>query len=311
MKRHGNDIKGLMALNKPSGMSSNQALQKVKRMLHAKKAGHTGTLDPMASGVLPLCFGQATKITQFLLDAEKSYEATIQLGMQTETGDAEGSVVYQAPVDKLETSFISNVLRQYIGEIEQTVPMYSAVKKYGKPMYHWAQTQNDIQPKSKQVIIYDIHFKHYDACNDQITLAISCSKGTYIRRLAENIAESLSSVGYLNALTRLSCGPLSLKDTVDLETLERNCFCESNITTTQTENFSHLKRYFLPIEMMFEHNDIYYLSQKQYDDLMKSGKFKDIKNTSNGLYRLYSPENQFLGVVNMHQNQLIKKQLFN
>lgn len=214
----GRDVNGILLLDKPVGMTSNGALQQVKRLFKAAKAGHTGSLDPLATGVLPLCFGEATKFSQFLLDADKRYSATITLGISTTTGDADGEVVTEQKPRTYSEEEIETVLDKFRGEIDQTPSMYSAVKVNGKPLYKLARQGIEIERKSRRVKIHRLSLEGYE--NDRLALDIACSKGTYIRCLAEEIGEELGCGGHISALRRLGSGPFDVQDTHTLEALE-------------------------------------------------------------------------------------------
>ena len=217
VKRIKRDISGVILLDKPLGFSSNQALQKIKYLLQAEKAGHTGSLDPLASGLLPLCFGEATKFSHYLLDADKSYRALVQLGATTTTGDAEGEVLVSRPVDVTETQ-IKKVLNDFIGDIKQTPPMYSALKHQGKALYEYARDGVDIERAARDVSIYQIDFHGFE--NHQLDLTVACSKGTYIRTLAEDIGAALGCGAHLAGLRRLTAGHFKLEDAITVEAFE-------------------------------------------------------------------------------------------
>ena len=195
----------IILLNKPTGMSSNQALQKVKRAFGAKKAGHTGTLDPMATGMLPICFGRATKLIEFMLDADKAYTATIQLGQATDTGDAEGDVIAEHAVPDLKYTDIEQALSGFRGDIEQVPPMYSALKQDGKRLYQLARQGKEVARPARPVTIYALGCEGFDSDVQQLTVFVRCSKGTYIRVLSEEIAKALGTLGHLVALHRNYC----------------------------------------------------------------------------------------------------------
>jgi tRNA pseudouridine55 synthase len=209
-------LDGVLLLDKPVGSSSNDALIKAKRLLSAKKAGHTGTLDPFASGLLPLCFGEATKFAQDLLDADKTYQTVVHLGVSTNTGDTEGETVATLPVDVTREQ-IDTVLAQFRGEIDQVPPMYSALKRDGKALYEYAREGIVLEREARRVTIHALEFVHYEA--PFLTLDVTCSKGTYIRVLGEDIGKALGCGAHLNALRRTRVGALELAQAVTLDTL--------------------------------------------------------------------------------------------
>ncbi len=209
-KNKGRNVSGVLLLDKPLGGSSNHALQKVKRLFGAAKAGHTGSLDPLATGMLPICFGEATKISAFLLDADKRYRLKCQLGVSTTTGDTEGDVVDTQDVSGITEAAIKAVLPEFIGEIEQIPPMYSALKHNGERLYKLARQGIEVERKARSVTIYDIDYLSLSKDEQQrliLELEVSCSKGTYVRTLVEDIAKKLNCCAHITALRRLSVGP--------------------------------------------------------------------------------------------------------
>ncbi|WP_353239427.1 tRNA pseudouridine(55) synthase TruB [Limnohabitans sp.] len=214
-------VHGVLLLDKPLGLSSNQALQKAKWLLRAEKAGHTGTLDPLATGVLPLCFGAATKFSQQHLDADKTYETTIRLGLTTSTADAEGEVTQTREVS-CTPGMVVEVLDRFMGPISQVPPMHSALKKDGKALYEYAREGETVERKARNVVIHDLDLLEMQLQGDApfLRLRVRCSKGTYIRTLGEDIAESLGCGGHLSALRRVVTGPFAETDCVSLVQLE-------------------------------------------------------------------------------------------
>ncbi|MCP4075720.1 MAG: tRNA pseudouridine(55) synthase TruB [Gammaproteobacteria bacterium] len=198
------DVHGILLLNKPSGISSNKALQAARNIFRANKAGHTGSLDPLATGMLPICFGEATKYSGYLLDSSKSYHASCKLGVTTTTGDAEGDIVNEKPVD-VSADLLDQVISRFIGKIEQTPPMYSAVKHKGERLYNLARQGIEVERKSRQIEIFSLEVLSFE--NDSLELNIHCSKGTYIRTLAEDIGHDLGCGAYLTALDRIAVQP--------------------------------------------------------------------------------------------------------
>ena len=209
-------VDGVLLLDKPVGLSSNDALIKAKRVLNAKKAGHTGTLDPFATGLLPLCFGEATKFSQDLLEADKTYEATVHLGIMTTTGDTEGEVVEQLPVDAT-VEQIETVLARVRGPILQVPPMYSALKRDGKALYEYAREGITLEREARPVTIHGLALVEYTA--PFLKILVTCSKGTYVRVLGEDIGAALGCGAHLNALRRVEVGNLAGQDMITLEDL--------------------------------------------------------------------------------------------
>ncbi len=217
-RQHGRDVHGILLLDKPVGITSNAALQKVKRLYFAKKAGHTGSLDPLASGLLPICLGEATKISSFLLDSDKAYDGTCQLGVKTTTGDAEGEVLQTKPVPALDENKLLPILEQFVGQQEQIPPMHSAIKVDGQPLYKLAHQGLEIERKPRQVEIYSLEL--LEIMDDSFRFSLRCSKGTYVRTLVEDIGEILGCGAHLSALRRTGVGQFSLENAVTLEQLE-------------------------------------------------------------------------------------------
>lgn len=213
---------GVLLLDKPLGLSSNNALQKCKWLLRAEKAGHTGTLDPLATGVLPLCFGAATKFSQLQLEADKTYEAVALLGVQTATGDAEGDVIRTRAVPAITADMLQAVARQFTGPQQQVPPMYSALKKDGKALYDYAREGIEIDRAPRDVVIHNLKLKLAEPAPGQVTVHIEAkvSKGTYIRTLGEDIGEALGCGAHLIALRRIATGQFDATQCVTLEALE-------------------------------------------------------------------------------------------
>jgi tRNA pseudouridine55 synthase len=217
IKRIKRAVNGVLLLDKPYGFSSNQALQKVKWLYQAQKAGHTGTLDPLATGLLPICFGEATKFAQYLTDESKTYIATVRFGINTTTGDKEGEVLQEVACD-IRQQDIEAILPKFTGEITQVPPMYSALKVDGKPLYAYAREGLELERKPRQVTIH--HIRMLD-CKDNIAnIEVCCSKGTYIRTLAEDIGNTLKVGAHLVALRRTATATYQIASTVTVEVLE-------------------------------------------------------------------------------------------
>lgn len=218
-KGRGQAIHGILLLDKPAGRSSNQALQDVKRLYDARKAGHTGSLDPFATGMLPLCLGEATKTAGFMLDADKTYRATARLGIQTSTGDTEGEEIRQAPVPDLARGAIEAVMEKFEGEIEQIPPMHSALKHEGQPLYKLAREGREVERKPRKITIHEFALESW--APPLLTFKVRCSKGTYVRTLAEDLAIALDTCAHLESLRRLSVSPFGESEMVTMDDLSR------------------------------------------------------------------------------------------
>jgi tRNA pseudouridine55 synthase len=216
--KKGRDITGIVIVDKPTGHSSNHILQQVKRLFDAKKAGHTGSLDPLASGVLPVCLGEATKLSGYLLDADKQYQVTCKLGITTDSGDADGEVINETPVPDFSEQQLRDILSAFIGEQDQVPPMFSALKHQGQPLYKLARQGIEIERKSRRIRIYDITL--LDVGKDCFTLSVRCSKGTYIRTLVEDISHQLGCGGHVTMLRRTAVAGYVLKDAITLDQLK-------------------------------------------------------------------------------------------
>ncbi len=216
-KKKGRAIDGILLLDKPLGISSSRALQIVKRLFNAQKAGHTGSLDPLASGMLPICLGEATKVSAFLLESNKTYLTTATLGKTTSTGDAEGEILSKSEVPKLNDKIIATSLDKFKGEISQTPPMYSALKHKGQPLYKLARQGIEIERKTRTINIFDIVL--HEQTEKTLTLEVSCSKGTYIRTLVEDIGHDLGCGAYVSMLRRTTVTPFENYKMTSLETL--------------------------------------------------------------------------------------------
>jgi tRNA pseudouridine55 synthase len=209
-------VDGVLLLDKPVGLSSNIALQKAKRLYRAEKAGHTGTLDPFATGLLPLCLGEATKFSQFLLDADKEYLAVVKLGVRTSSGDPEGDVIAQRPVNVSKADLIA-ALPRFIGEIEQMPPMHSALKHAGRPLYEYARKGIEIERKARRVTVHQLVVESFSG--DVCTLRVHCGKGFYVRALADELGEVLGCGAHLDGLRRTGVGPFRIEQAQSLEGL--------------------------------------------------------------------------------------------
>ena len=222
------NIDGILLVNKPNGLTSNAVLQQVKRLFNAKKAGHTGSLDPMATGMLPICFGEATKFCQYLLDADKCYETTGLLGIKTNTGDAMGEVIAQVDDFTVSESELNNVLLQFLGNISQVPSMFSALKHQGTPLYKFARAGIEVERKAREISIHQLQLNRFDG--REVELTVQCSKGTYIRNLIEDIGEQLGTGAHVTRLHRrytagLANEPMFTMDELNNKSAEQRLDC--------------------------------------------------------------------------------------
>ena len=273
------EIDGVFLLNKPLGFSSNQALKKIQWLFNAKKAGHTGTLDPMASGLLPICIGEATKFSNRLLEANKTYIATVQLGWTTTTGDQEGEVLSQKEV-VLKPNQLQETLQKFTGDITQIPPMFSALKFEGKPLYEYARQGIEIERKPRPVTIYDIKLNKIE--ESIVILEVICSKGTYIRTLAEDIGHALGCGAHLKGLERTQTGNFQLPDALTIEALEAMSMASREKTL-------------LPVDALLEGLSSIELTVTETEAIKKGQAIDFISEKDNEL-RLYGASGQLLGV---------------
>ncbi|HEY0663302.1 MAG TPA: tRNA pseudouridine(55) synthase TruB [Thiobacillaceae bacterium] len=294
MKPARQPVDGVLLLNKPVGITSNAALQKAKWLLNAKKAGHTGTLDPFADGLLPLCFGEATKFSAYLLDADKRYRAVLQLGATTTTGDPEGEVLSTREVT-VGCADVAAVLPRFKGEIEQIPPMHSALKHQGRPLYEYARAGIDIERPPRRVTIRSLDM--LECAPPRVVLDVQCSAGTYIRTLAQDIGAALGCGAHLTALTRTASGGFQLADAVSLAALEA-------LPATGRANA------LLPLDCVLTHLPAIDLSTADATALMQ-GRSVSHCHAQTGLVRLYAPAQGFIGLANSVSGQLIPRRLCN
>jgi tRNA pseudouridine55 synthase len=277
-------VNGILLLDKPVGLTSNGALQAVKKLFAARKAGHTGSLDPLATGLLPLCFGEATKVSGFLLDADKHYQVTCKFGEQTSTGDAEGEVIKQRPLDGLNEKQLLKALESFRGDIEQIPPMYSALKHKGERLYKLARQGVEVERESRQVTIFELELVSFKA--PVAELRVHCSKGTYVRTLVEDIGELLGCGAHVIGLRRNGVGPFDDTNMIDIEGLE----------AVAAGGHHALDKLLLPMESgLSQWPDVrltgdaaFYLRQGQPVLVPKA--------PTTGWVRLYEGENRFLGM---------------
>lgn len=293
-RKSGLDVSGIILLDKRLGVSSNQALQEVRRLFNANKAGHTGSLDPLATGLLPLCFGEATKVSALMLDDDKRYQVTIKLGVMTDTGDSEGQIVAEMSVPDFSESQLLDCLQHFTGEIDQVPPMYSALKHQGKKLYELAREGKTVDRPARRITIYAIELLAFDS--QQISLDVRCSKGTYIRSLAEDIGHYLGSCGTVTALRRTASGQFNLADAFTIEQLR-----EMDLATLYTSR--------LPVDLPLTHIPAISVNDDQVLSI-KQGQQIDLNSTELGTVRIYSQQ-CFLGLGEMLINgKLAPKKLF-
>ena len=288
-KKH---VDGIVLLNKPVGVSSNGILQRVMRIFRAKKGGHTGALDPFATGLLPICLGEATKISGLLLESDKRYTATLKLGQQSDTGDTEGEIIKELAVPALTSDFIESVFAQFKGAIEQVPPMYSALKHQGKPLYFYARQGIEIERPARPITIKELNLIEFS--ENEIVFDVLCTKGTYVRTLGEDIALAMGTVGHLIALHRTQTGDLKGDDMLTFEEIEHQqqaCIHPIDIALT------HLQRIDLTPEEV---------------DLIQHGQMLNYPRPEGELVRLYDNGECFAVGEWSDKKQMLKaKRIFN
>lgn len=294
-RKKGRDVHGVFLLDKPKGMSSNDIMQKVKRLFQANKAGHTGALDPLATGMLPICLGEATKFSQFLLDSDKRYFVTAKLGERTDTSDAEGQVVETREVNVLEADILA-ALPQFRGDILQVPTMFSALKHNGKPLYEYARQGITVEREARPITIFELKFVEYQA--PYLSLEVHCSKGTYIRTLVDDLGEVLGCGAHVSVLHRLAVADYPVKEMMPIEELQ-----------LLAESFpqQELDRLLLPMDTAVASLAALNLTESQ-TKAVKFGQRVKFENSEQiyGLVRLFSNTQQFLGVAEITSDNVIR-----
>ncbi len=291
-RKKGRLVNGILILDKPSGISSNSALQKIKRLFQAQKAGHTGSLDPLATGVLPICLGEATKVSHYLLDAEKRYRAKCRLGSVTTTGDSEGDVIDSKPIPELNKTQILALLASFEGEQDQTPPMFSALKHKGRPLYEYARKGIEIERKSRRIHLFSIQLMNYSLSDQDtsfIEIEVHCSKGTYIRTLCEDIGLKIGCGAHITALRRIDSGPFSLAQSITIEQLYEQFDSDEVLTPEKQVKMDQL---LLPTDTAIQTIPALELNESQYKQIQHGIPIElPIKNSTQSItsehYRLY------------------------
>lgn len=285
---------GIIIINKGKNYTSNDVVSIVKKITKSK-VGHTGTLDPNATGVLPLLIGNATKVSKYLINHDKEYEVVLQLGIRTETADVEGKVIEQKEVtaEMLNRDNIEEKLQQFIGKQEQIPPVYSAIKVNGKKLYEYARKGQEVELKPRQIEIYSIQLVGINEKEKQISFKVKCSKGTYIRSLCEDISKKLGTVGYMKELNRLQVGEFYIKDAVTISEMKEKI---------EAGNLESI----ITIEEIFKNNPQIQLEQEQIEPYINGVKINTEK--TNGVYRIYKPNGTFIG-LGIIENSKLKRDL--
>ena len=296
-RKRGRDIDGVFLLDKPQGMSSNDIMQKVKRVFQANKAGHTGALDPLATGMLPICLGEATKFSQFLLDADKRYVVTAKLGERTDTSDAEGQIVESRPVN-VEVAQILTALEQFQGDILQVPTMFSALKHNGKPLYEYARAGITVEREARPISIFELTFIDYQA--PLLTLEVHCSKGTYIRTLVDDLGEVLGCGAHVTMLRRTAVADYPTEKMMSWETLQ---------LLSEKAELALLDQHLLPTDSAVSKLPALHLNAEQSKAIGFGQRVKFVNESHlHGQVRLFSADQRFLGVALVDENNVIRPQ---
>ena len=277
---------GIIIINKPVEITSRQVVSKVGKILNEKKAGHTGTLDPMASGVLPVLLGKATKLSKYLVEHDKKYVATLFLGEKRDTGDSEGKIIDKKDIPILDNNIIENVLKSFLGKTKQIPPMYSAIKINGKKLYEYARDGVEIERVPRNIEIYEIKLLEYN--ENLIKFEVHCSKGTYIRVLCENIAEKLGTVGFMQNLERTQVDRFKIEDSVKIDEL--------------SETYSNI----ITIEQYFDYLEKIILNSRKLELFLNGVKLTF--ELPDGIYNIYNSNNEYIG-LGIVENKLLKRDI--
>ena len=298
-RKKGRPINGIIVIDKPTGRSSNHVLQQVKRLFDAQKAGHTGSLDPLATGLLPICLGDATRISSFLLDADKSYLVTCQLGVVTDSADSDGEVIATAEVPEIDSAKIKSLLEQFVGEQNQVPPMYSALKHNGQPLYKLARQGINIERKARQITIYDLQL--VDMTADTLTLDVRCSKGTYIRSLVEDIGQALGCGAHVTMLRRTEVAGFVESQALTIEQL---------VNDHEQNGLEQLDTHLIPSEQALTDWPAIQLSEQQLISALH-GQMLAIATDYVGQWVCLFREQQFIGIAEVvDEQQIAPKRIF-
>lgn len=284
-RNRGREVNGVLLLDKPTGITSNAALQRVKRLFNANKAGHTGSLDPLASGMLPICLGEATKISGYLLSADKEYQASLKLGVTTDSADADGEIVQTRPVEAFSESRIREVLESFLGKISQIPPMHSAIKQNGQPLYKLAHQGIEVAREPREITIHSLALLRFEG--DELDIAVRSSKGTYIRTLAEDIGEALGCGAHITKLRRTGVGALDGQQMYSLESLE---------AIVEQSGAWALDKLLMPMESMLPDWPEVRLSEDASFYLCQGQPVFVPQLKDRGWVRLYASDERFLGL---------------
>lgn len=289
-------MNGILIINKEKGCTSHDIVYKVKKIFN-EKVGHTGTLDPLAEGVLPILIGKGTLCSKYLINHDKKYVVNLELGQKTETADLEGKIIEEKkiPDKSLTQSKIEKVLKSFIGKQQQMPPIYSAIKVNGKKLYEYARKGQNVEIKPREIEIYDIKLINIDAQKKQIQFEVFCGKGTYIRSLCEDIAEKLETVGYMESLKRIQVGDFKIEESSKIQELEEN-----------KEDTKYLESKIISVEEIFKNKEKIKLDDKKMQLFLNGVKIT--QNQENDIYRIYDKNEKFIG-IGIVQDKLLKRDI--
>ena len=293
---------GIIIINKTKGCTSHDVVYKIKKMLN-KKVGHTGTLDPMAEGVLPILIGKGTQLSKYLINHDKKYIVELQLGIKTDTADSQGKIIEEKTVNKTKLSKenITNVLQTFIGKQEQIPPIYSAIKVNGKKLYEYARKGQEVELKPRQIEIYDIKLIDYSMDEKQIKFEVFCGKGTYIRSLCEDIATKFETVGYMKSLKRTQVGNFKIDNSITIEELKNLIENNENIDIDDI-----LKNKIITVEEIFKKFQSINLDEKKLEMFLNGVMLT--QNLDEGVYKIYNKNSEFIGTGTI-KNKLLKRDI--
>ena len=289
-------MNGILIINKEKGCTSHDIVYKVKKIFN-EKVGHTGTLDPLAEGVLPILIGKGTLCSKYLINHDKKYIVNLALGQKTETADLEGKIIEEKniPNKSLTQSKIEKVLKSFIGKQQQMPPIYSAIKVNGKKLYEYARKGQNVEIKPREIEIYDIKLMNIDAQKKQIQFEVFCGKGTYIRSLCEDITEKLETVGYMESLKRIQVGDFKIEESSKIQELEEN-----------KEDTKYLESKIISVEEIFKNKEKIKLDDKKMQLFLNGVKIT--QNQENDIYRIYDKNEKFIG-IGIVQDKLLKRDI--
>lgn len=285
---------GIIIINKQKGYTSHDIVYKVKKILNSK-VGHTGTLDPNATGVLPLLIGKGTLMSKYLINHDKIYDVTLKLGQKTDTADSEGNIIEEKEVDIIKLDNIEEILKSFIGKQKQYPPIYSAIKVNGKKLYEYARKGQEIEIKPREIEIYNINLLNIDKEKLEIEFRVECSKGTYIRSLCEDIANKIDTVGYMKELNRIKVGEFDIKNSITIDDLINNI-----------DNNKYIENHIITIEEMFNKKEIITLNDRKLELFLNGVQLAH--SQEDDIYKIYNSKNEFIG-IGIIKNNLLKRDI--